>query len=154
MKNGQGIMPSITFSKENQPKKRRGPTKRPVFLTAIKNAIECDEAGYLEKLIKIGFGLEPGANMGEINTPILCQLMNRTHPPIKPATEKIKFDFPKDSSPVEQARAILVAAADGVIAPDIAKIMLDGLNNVLQIEVNTSLKQRIDELEQLAGVKA
>ena len=119
-----------------------------MILKAIQDATEMDEGEYLQELVKIGFGL----NGDEVNTGILSQLLNRTHPPIKPASERIKFDFPEDARPPEQALSILAAAANGEIPPDIAKMMLEGLNAVIQIQLNTDLKDRIAELERLAGL--
>jgi proteasome assembly chaperone (PAC2) family protein len=68
--------------------------------------------------------------------------------------EKINFEFDSTKPATQQANDILKAVSDGDISPDAAKAVMDIVKMAIDIEVNTELKQRIEEIEKALGINA
>lgn len=74
-------------------------------------------------------------------------ILNRMVPALRPAAEPVRIDWPDTSGPLEQARAVLTAVANGVITPGDGKALLDGPAAVVRIQEVTDLIPRIEQLE-------
>lgn len=75
-------------------------------------------------------------------------LLERVCPALKPQQGAISVPLPTDSNMAEMSRAIVFQAAQGEIAPDTAKVLLDGLAAQAKIVETSELINRIEALEQ------
>ena len=62
-------------------------------------------------------------------------------------TERVEFDFDASASVTEQAEAVLQAIADGKVAPDVGKQILDGISTLYGIKQIAELEARLQALE-------
>ena len=80
-----------------------------------------------------------------------CRLiLERLVPPIKPAAEPVQFHLDDTDLP-SAARSILRAVADGHLAPDQGKSLIDGLGAVARVIEVAELQKAIEELRQQIG---
>lgn len=137
------------FSKDRQPAKRRGPSKRTLMIDAIKS--KCgSEKEFLERVVEIGMGAPPSAENPDglaPNPQVLSLALQRLEPALKPVQPAVTFELSEDANPHEQAKQVMQAASKGEISPEVAKIFLDGLGMMLKIEEVTELKDRLERLE-------
>jgi hypothetical protein len=89
---------------------------------------------------------------GDLNA---CKLvLERICPPLKPQTELVQIELAPYSRTCDLAREILVAAAGGKVAPDIANHMVTAVGTLARIVESEELKHRIEAIEQaLKGEK-
>ena len=73
---------------------------------------------------------------------------------IKPSSEIAPFDFDETASPYKQAAQVMKAASIGVLAPDVAAMYVSVIKSTIDIEVNTELKARIEEIEKSLGISS
>ena len=129
--------------------KPRGKGKQSLMLEAVR-AVCGSEQEFLKSVISIGLGSVD--NETSPNPVLLTLALNRIEPPLKSIAPLIKFDFDADAKPHEQANQVLVAIADGCIAPDIGQMFISSIKSMIDIEEYTDLKERIEKLEKaLAG---
>ncbi|VVN47687.1 DUF5681 domain-containing protein [Pseudomonas fluorescens] len=80
-----------------------------------------------------------------------CRLiLERLVPPMKPTSEPVQFDLDDTDLP-SAARSIMRAVANGQLAPDQGKSLIDGLGAVARVIEVTELQKAIDELRQQIG---
>ncbi|GAG48837.1 unnamed protein product [marine sediment metagenome] len=79
----------------------------------------------------------------------LSLLTNKGWPNLKPSNETVEFEFDKQALPHIQAGQVMHAAANGFIPPDIANTFIQSIKAMIDIEEYTSLKDRIEKLEEL-----
>ena len=135
---------ATSFSKDNQPKKRRGPNKGTLVLKAIERRYGGDKARFFDELLGIGLG----DGQDSPNASLLTSLLHRLEPPFKPVAPSVQFELTEGASAVQHSKEVMKAAAQGDISPDVAKVFLDGLAAMLKIEEVTELKDRMEKLEE------
>ena len=134
-----------TFSKENQPKVKRGKQKgvRAKILEAMARAGKTEE-GFYDLLVERACDLDDNFTFKE--------LLTRFSPVPKPTSPLVEFDFPKDSKPHIQAAYVLSAVAEGVIPSDIGNVFVQSIKAMIDIEEYTDLKERIAAIEESLGI--
>ena len=75
------------------------------------------------------------------------ELLKRLSPTSKAVAPTVKFNFPDKAKPHEQASAVMLAVADGLIPPDIGSMFIGSIKSMIDIEEYTDLKDRIEKLE-------
>lgn len=74
-------------------------------------------------------------------------VLSRIAPVLKAQAETVQFELDASASVTEQAQSVLQAIADGLVAPDVGKQIIDvigALNGIRQID---ELAQRIEAME-------
>ena len=74
-------------------------------------------------------------------------VLSRVAPALRAQTERVEFDFDASASVTEQAEAVLQAIADGKVAPDVGKQILDGISTLYGIKQIAELEARLQALE-------
>lgn len=75
-------------------------------------------------------------------------VLSRVAPALRAQTERVEFDFDASASVTEQAEAVLQAIADGKVAPDVGKQILDGISTLYGIKQIAELEARLQALEE------
>lgn len=81
-------------------------------------------------------------------------VLERVHPPKRPAGNRVNFKFDPDTSMAQQARQVLAAMACGDIEVEIGQIFLNSLSTAAGIFEHDELSKRITELESAARAGA
>jgi len=133
------------FSKENQPKVKRGRCKseRTKILEAMQRAGKTEE-GFYDLLIE-------RANDPDDNF-TFKELLSRFSPIPKAVSPLVEFEFPKDAKPHVQAAYVLAAVSEGIIPSDIGNVFVQSIKAMIDIEEYTDLKERIEAIEESLGV--
>jgi len=131
-----------TFSKENQPKNRKGKSERTKILESFKRLSKTEEEFY-DLLTSKAFDPEDSFSFKE--------LLLRVSPLPKATNPLVKFKFPKDAKPHVQAAHVLAAIAEGEIPSDIGNVFIQSIKSMIDIEEYTDLKERIEAIEQSLG---
>lgn len=79
---------------------------------------------------------------------LLKAMLDKGWSNMKPVMESQQFDFDPEATQAVQARQILKAASDGMIAPDVAKTYLEAMASLMKVEEITDLKERLEKLEE------
>lgn len=139
------------FTKDNQPnpetRKGRGKSERTKILDALKRLGKTEDDFYD---LLIGRALDPE------DTFALREVLGRFAPIKKAVLPNVEFDFDESGTPVQQVAQILKAVSSGGIAPDVGAMIIGAVKSAIDIEANTELKARIEEIERLlveAGVE-
>ena len=74
-------------------------------------------------------------------------VLSRVAPALRAQTERVEFDFDASASVTEQAESVLQAIADGKVAPDVGKQILDGISTLYGIKQIAELETRLQALE-------
>lgn len=74
-------------------------------------------------------------------------VLSRVAPALRAQTERVEFDFDASASVTEQAEAVLQAIADGKVAPDVGKQILEGISTLYGIKQIAELEARLQALE-------
>lgn len=132
-------MAKHTFQKGNQFSRGKGrPPGSGGYRAALLQAVGRDEfAALVSHLYRL-------AMAGDMQAAGV--LVGRLVPPLRSKDEPVSVDLP-DGTPLDQARAIVAAAAGGVLTPQEGKALLDGLAQVVRIEEATEIEKRISALE-------
>lgn len=77
----------------------------------------------------------------------LTWFADRLWPRPKSTIEPIRFQMPHPASLVEKAEAVLQAAADGLLPPDVASQMISALGTVARLREIDELAARLDAIE-------
>jgi hypothetical protein len=75
-------------------------------------------------------------------------VLSRVAPALRAQTERVEFDFDAKASVTEQAEAVLQAIADGKVAPDVGKQILEGISTLYDIKQIAELETRLLALEE------
>ncbi|MGH6697537.1 hypothetical protein [Sphingopyxis sp.] len=90
--------------------------------------------------VLIGKALEGDSNSAAI-------LMAKCLPSIKAQAEKVNFDFDPSASISEQVAAVLDGVARGQLAPDVGRLIIDGIKSLSDVRASEELAARIEALE-------
>lgn len=128
------------FTSKNQPdkKKGRGQSERTKILESMKRIGRTEEDFY-DLLATRAFN--PEDNFGFV------ELMRRISPIPKQVAPMVSFEFDESATPLEQARQVVKAAADGVLPPDVAKMFTDSISAMLKIQEVTNIDERLKAME-------
>jgi hypothetical protein len=133
------------FTSENQPQKGRGKSERTKILDAMKRQGRGEE-GFYDVLVARAF--DPEDNFA------YKELLQRIAPLRKAVMPDIEFELDLKASPQEKAAQILNAVSQAIIPPDIGMGLINAIRNVIDIEANTELKERIEKLEAMINGSA
>ncbi len=128
------------FSKDNQPKNRRGKSERTKLLEAFKRKNKKPEDFY-DSMVDLAFSSEDNFARSEV--------FKRMYPVAKATMPTSEWEFPVDGTPLEKASAIYMAISNGDLAPDIGLALISSLTNLVKIEEVTEIRDRLDVLERL-----
>jgi len=73
-------------------------------------------------------------------------ILSRVMPSLRAQAEKVEFDFDAKGSVTEQAEAVLQAIADGKVAPDVGRQILEGISTLYGIKQIAELEARLQAL--------
>lgn len=136
---------STTFSKDKQPKVKKGKqkTERTKILEALARAGTTEE-GFYDQLID--------RSKNPDDTFMIKELITRMSPVPKAVAPLVEFKFPKDAPPGIQAAHVLDAVANGIIPSDIGSMFITSIKTMIDIDEYTALKDRIAEIESSLGI--
>jgi hypothetical protein len=136
---------STTFSKDKQPKVKKGKqkTERTKILEALARAGTTEE-GFYDQLID--------RSKNPDDTFMIKELITRMSPVPKAVAPLVAFKFPKDAPPGIQAAHVLDAVANGIIPSDIGSMFISSIKTMIDIDEYTALKDRIAEIESSLGI--
>ena len=101
-----------------------------------------DADGIVDKMIALALeGDSQAANL----------ILSRVMPTLRAQTEKVEFGFDAKGSVTEQAETVLQAIADGKVAPDVGKQILEGVSVLYGIKQVAELEARLQALEEKRG---
>ena len=151
---------STSFKKgEKPPEDRpiRGRSKKNQILDAIKehsllNATPEMDNEQVERLFFAHTAMRAFDPEDDNNAMLLKVLWDKGWSSVKPELEKVTFDFDPDHTAKEQSTNIIESLSNGEISPDAAKVIIDIVKSAVDIEVNTELKQRIEDIERNLGI--
>lgn len=130
------------FTSDNQPdhkeRKGRGRSERTKILDALKRIGKSEEDFY-DLLIERAINPD--------DTFALREVLGRFAPIKKAVLPSVEFEFNKDGTPSQQVAQILDAISNGYVAPDVGSMIINAVKNAVDIEANTELKKRIEEIE-------
>lgn len=144
---------SKKFTSDYQPAKR-GQDKRTMILEAIKQAAllnlpqDADKAdierAFFARIAKIALD-------DEHKDSGLCKqaLLDRGWAKAKPEATMTFFDFDKEGTPSEQAKAILEATSQGLISVEDAGKLIGMIKDSIAIEEATDLAERLAKIEEM-----
>lgn len=104
--------------------------------------IEKKVPGIVAKLVR-------QANDGDVQAARL--LLERVLPPLRATEQPVSMPFPAEASLTEQGRAVLKAAADGVLTSSQASQMMTGLGSLARLVESDELARRVAALEEKHG---
>ena len=134
----------------------RGKGKRNIILDAMKEEVllgveknatkEEVEKAWFKKLISVALK-DDHKDSG------LCirLITERGWSALKPSSECVSFEFDKDATPTIQAAQVMDAVSEGHIPPDLGLAFVSGIKSMIDIEANTELKARIEQIEKMLG---
>lgn len=94
--------------------------------------------------VLVGKALEGDTNAASI---VLAKVM----PSVKAQMEKVQFDLNTDAPISEQVSSVLDALAGGVLAPDVARLVIDSIARLADVRATEELEARISALEEKQG---
>lgn len=145
---------STTITKENRDSMPgRGRSNKTLILEVIRENSMLDlkpsatkeesEKAFFRHIAKRAFDLE------DQNSAMCLKLLgDKGWANLKPSNETVNFEFDKDLKPHEQASQVLDATSKGRLAPDVANTFIQSIKAMIDIEEYTSLKERIEKLEE------
>ena len=74
-------------------------------------------------------------------------VLSRVYPPLRPRSEPVRFAFEPSASIADQCEQLLREMAAGVVAPDVARLVLDGLASLAAARATEELEARVSALE-------
>ncbi len=76
-------------------------------------------------------------------------VLSKTLPSIKAQTEKVNFAFDAAAPVSEQVAQVLDAIADGAVAPDVGRLIIDSIARLADVRATEELETRIAALEEV-----
>lgn len=74
-------------------------------------------------------------------------VVNRVLPVLRPQSEKVTFVLDADASISKQVEQVLAAIANGEVAPDVGKKIIEAVQSLASVRAIEDLEKRITELE-------
>lgn len=131
--------PATTWKKGQSGNPKGRPPGVPDRRTAMRDALGDDLPAIVQKVVE-------QAKAGDLRA---CELvLSRCMPSLRPIGQPAPFPLATDATPSDAARALVQAVADGRIAPDVARQILDGLAAMTRIIEADELEQRLRALEE------
>lgn len=144
------------FTSENQPK-GRGRSFKNKLLEVIKSESlagvsindgdETAEKKFIAAVAKRAFDSEDAQSHI-----LLKELLSKSYTTLKPTMPLVDFDLEEGATPIQKAEAILQAVSMGCIPPDVGAMLISAAKAVIDIELGTDLKERIQALEEKIGL--
>jgi hypothetical protein len=75
-------------------------------------------------------------------------VLSRVLPSLKAQAEKVNFEFDASASISEQVSAVLDAVAGGLLAPDVARLIIESIKALADVRATEELEARIAALEE------
>ena len=94
--------------------------------------------------VLVGKALEGDTNAASI---VLAKVL----PSVKAQMEKVQFDLNTDAPISEQVASVLDALAGGILAPDVARLVIDSIARLSDVRASEELEARIAALEEKQG---
>ena len=115
----------------------RGATSSLIIRQAL-DSHGAGESGLLQAIIE-------AALAGDVSAASL--ILSRLYPPLKPTVAEAQFSLDR-RSPSTMAESILAAVADGRLAADVGKQLIEAVAATLRIREIDELSQRLEVIEQ------
>ncbi|AUW60201.1 hypothetical protein C1T17_09500 [Sphingobium sp. SCG-1] len=96
--------------------------------------------------VLIGKALEGDSNSAAI-------LMAKCLPSIKAQAEKVNFEFDATAPISDQVAAVLDGVAQGQLAPDVARLIIDSIKSLADVRATEELAARIEALEEASDAR-
>ncbi|AGH47846.1 hypothetical protein G432_00590 [Sphingomonas sp. MM-1] len=90
--------------------------------------------------VLVGKALEGDTNAASI---VLAKVL----PSVKAQAEKVQFDLDTDAPISDQVASVLDALAGGLLAPDVARLIIDSIARLADVRATEELAARIEALE-------
>lgn len=74
-------------------------------------------------------------------------VLSRVAPALRAQTEKVEFDFDATAPVAQQVEAVLQAIADGKVAPDVGKQIIEAIGALSAVRAVDELEKRLQALE-------
>jgi hypothetical protein len=91
--------------------------------------------------VLVGKALEGDTNAASL---VLARVM----PSVKAQAEKVQFDYDSSAPASEQVAAVLDGVAQGKLAPDVARLIIDSIKSLAEVRTTEQLEARIIALEE------
>lgn len=80
-------------------------------------------------------------------------VLSKVLPSLKAQQERVTFDFDASAPISEQVAAVLDALANGLVAPDVARLIIDSIARLADVKATEELSARIEALEEAADAR-
>jgi chaperonin cofactor prefoldin len=84
----------------------------------------------------------------EGDTGAISVVLSKVMPSLKAQAEKVNFDLDTDAPASEQVGQVLDAIAQGRLAPDVGRLIIDSCKALAEVKSIETLEARIEALEQ------
>lgn len=81
-------------------------------------------------------------------------VMQKVLPSVKAQAEKVQFDLDTSAPISEQVSAVLDGVAQGQLAPDVARLIIDSIKSLADVRATEELEARIAALEEARDARA
>lgn len=75
-------------------------------------------------------------------------VLSKVLPSVKAQAEKVSFEFDATAPISEQVAAVLDGVAQGKLAPDVARLIIDSIKSLADVRATEELSARIEALEE------
>lgn len=83
----------------------------------------------------------------EGDTNACAVVMSKILPSVKAQAEKVQFEFDATASISEQVASVLDGVAQGKLAPDVARLIIESIKSLADVRATEDLSARIEALE-------
>lgn len=140
------------FTSDNQPLPERRKGSGAQGATLIRRALK--KAGKDDEMLMAHIITRAFDSTDKDSCQLLKELMVRVSPIPKATVQPVEFDFPEGGSHADKLDAILLAVANGVLAPDVAVMIAGIVKTALDVRETTELVERMERLEALINAQA
>lgn len=81
-------------------------------------------------------------------------VLSKVLPSVKAQAEKVQFDLDTSAPISEQVSAVLNGVAQGQLAPDVARLIIDSIKSLADVRATEELEARIAALEEARDARA
>jgi hypothetical protein len=134
------------FSKDYQPERTRGPSKKLAMLNAIEKKFPGGTQEFCEHLLEVGLS---GGPEGSAVPVLLNECLKRVEPPLKQTGVTIELDIKEGATHAEKAETIFAAVSAGSITIESGQMLIGMIKDTLQIVESTEIIERFEQMEQV-----
>jgi hypothetical protein len=87
----------------------------------------------------------------EGDTGAISVVLSKVMPSLKAQAEKVSFGLDTDAPASEQVAQVLDAIAQGRLAPDVGRLIIDSVKALAEVKATEQLEARIAALEEARG---